>query len=518
MRNLRVIGEIMGAANPPDNERARMARRVLALSPTVLYALRIDPDELRPTWIGGNFCRLFGFRPDELRDQQAWSERIHHEDRARVDRSFAVPYETDHVVTEYRFRHRDGRIRWIRDERQLIRSPAGTALEVIGTWADVTDRVLLEEQLRQSQKMEAIGVLAGGVAHDFNNLLTVIGCSAEVLRSMVAIGDPRAELLADIAGAAERGAALTRQLLLFSRAQITAPAVFDPNEVLRGIEKMLRRLIGEDIKLCATLAPGMSPLRMDPGQLEQVILNLVVNARDAMPRGGTIGIATQVVELDKAAVRRWPDAAPGRYVRLEVNDTGCGMSPEVIERIFEPFFTTKGIGKGTGLGLATVFGIVHSASGFLEVESTLGAGSTFHVYLPAAEGVPVNANQPTEVRGGGETILLVEDEPAVRRATHIALTRMGYRVLAASGATTALALAAAHSDIDILLTDVVLPDGSGCEVAATLVARQPDLAVVFMSGYIDDAIMRHGVASSDAFLQKPFTADALAQKLREALD
>jgi two-component system, cell cycle sensor histidine kinase and response regulator CckA len=518
MRNLRVIDEPIAHVNPPDSERARMARRVLALSPTVLYALRIDPDELRATWIGGNFCRLFGFRPDELRDHAAWSERIHPEDRTRVDRSFALPYESDHVVMEYRFRHGDGRIRWIRDERQLIRTPGGEPIEVIGTWADVTDRVLLEEQLRQSQKMEAIGVLAGGVAHDFNNLLTVIGCSAEVLRSMVAIGDPRADLLADIAGAAERGAALTRQLLLFSRAQITAPTTFDPNEVLRGIEKMLRRLIGEDIKLCANLAPSMSPLLMDPGQLEQVILNLVVNARDAMPRGGTIGIATHVVELDAAMARRWPDAEPGRYVCLEVGDTGCGMSPEVIERIFEPFFTTKGIGKGTGLGLATVFGIVHGVSGFIDVTSTPGTGSTFRIYLPASEGLPVNANEPAQARGGGETILLVEDEPAVRRATHVALSRLGYHVLAASGATTALALAAAHNDIDILLTDVVLPDGSGCEVAATLVARQPGLAVIFMSGYIDDAVLRHGVAVSDSFLQKPFTADALAQKIREALD
>jgi two-component system cell cycle sensor histidine kinase/response regulator CckA len=517
MRNLRVIGQPI-VATRSESERNQMAKRVLALSPTVLYALRVDPDQLKATWIGGNFCGLFGFRPNELRDQHGWSERIHPEDRARVDRSFALPYETDHIVMEYRFRHRDERYRWIRDERQLVRTPRGDADEVIGTWADVTDRVLLEEQLRQSQKMEAIGVLAGGVAHDFNNLLTVIGCSTEVLRSMVPLDDPRAELLADIACASDRGAALTRQLLVFSRAQIAAPSVFDPNAVLRGIEKMLRRLIGEDIKLGTSLEPGIGPLCMDPGQLEQVVLNLAVNARDAMPRGGALSIATRRVELDERSARRWNGARPGRYVCLEVGDTGCGMTPDVIDRIFEPFFTTKGIGKGTGLGLATVFGIVRSAGGFLDVESTVGVGSRFHVYIPEAEGQPVAATQTPLPSHGRETVLLVEDEPAVRRATHRTLTRLGYRVMQASSATTALALAAAHPDIDVLLTDVVMPDGSGCELAATLSARHPDLAVIFMSGYIDDAVMRHGVACSDAFLQKPFAAEQLAQKIREALD
>jgi two-component system cell cycle sensor histidine kinase/response regulator CckA len=493
------------------------AQRAVRFSPTVLYSLRTGGDELRVTWIGGNFARLLGFRPDELPDRAAWLARLHPDDRARVERSLAPPYTTEHAVMEYRFRHRDGSYRWLRDERQLVQGIDGQPDDVVGTWSDVTDRVLLEEQLRQSQKLEAIGVLAGGVAHDFNNLLTVIGCSTELLRSMVEADDPRSDLLCEIACAAERGASLTRQLLLFSRAQIATPALFDVNQVLRGIEKMLRRLIGEDVKLCTSL-PGVCAVRMDPGQLEQVILNFAVNARDAMARGGTLSIVTRVLEIDDARAHPHIGVTPGRFVSIEVRDTGCGMTPEVLQRVFEPFFTTKGIGKGTGLGLATVFGIVRSAGGFVEVESEPGAGSTFRVHLPLAGGALAEPATAQRVKAGGEVILLVEDDPSVRRATRGALVRLGYRVIEASSTATALALANAHPEIDLLLTDVVLPESSGCELAATLLARRPGLGVLFMSGYIDDAVMRHGIAISDSFLQKPFTSDALAQKIRDILD
>ncbi len=511
---LRTLGDQLGHFVARRKSEA-LTRRVLALNPNVLYALRIDDGGERLAWVSGNLRSLWGYAPDELGERAAWLARIHPDDRARIE---AAPLREDRRVLEYRFQHRDGSYRWVRDELQLVRDHRGRAIEAIGTWSDVTERVRLEELLRQSQKMEAIGVLAGGVAHDFNNLLTVISCSTELLQGMVDEGDPRAELLGEVATAAERGAALTRQLLLFSRARVVTPTVLEPNQLLRGIEKMLRRLIGEDVQLVTRLDPGAAPVLIDAGQLEQVVLNLAVNARDAMPRGGTLTIVTRPVTLDDAAASRHPDARPGRHTCIEVTDTGTGMTPEIMARIFEPFFTTKGVGKGTGLGLATAFGIVRTAGGHIQVVSAPGAGTTFTIYLPATAAVAAAATPVDRPAAGSETILLVEDDPGVRRSTRISLGRLGYRVLEASGPTTALALATAHPEIDLLLTDVVMPEGSGPELAAVLAGRRPDLAVLFMSGYIDDAITRHGIVASDSFLHKPFTPRTLRERVRAALD
>lgn len=397
------------------------------------------------------------------------------------------------------------------------------------TCRDVTERVhavetqkKLETQLHQSQKMEAFGQLAGGVAHDFNNLLTIItGYSEWMLAALPLEGDMR-NMITEIHRAAERAGALTRQLLAFSRQQVVEPKVLDLNAVVDGVGKMLRRLIGEDIQLATALSPSISLVKIDPGQIEQVIMNLAVNARDAMPRGGRLTIETARVEFDGAYVSTHSDATEGNYVMLAISDTGIGMTPEIRERIFEPFFTTKGIGKGTGLGLAVVHGIVKQSGGSVEVYSEPDKGTTFKIYLPVvrddAEGPESNVRP--HVPRGGETILLVEDEVGVRMVTVLALQGLGYTVLEAPNGEAALQLMAEHQGkVELLLSDVVMPEMSGRTLAETLLALHPELKVLFVSGYTDDAIVRHGVLQAEvAFLQKPFTLGALARKVREVLD
>ncbi len=397
------------------------------------------------------------------------------------------------------------------------------ALELfVGVQSDVTSRRALQDQLRQAHKMEAVGRLAGGVAHDFNNLLTVIAGYSSLLLSGPGISDDDREAFEAIREAGERGAALTRQLLGFSRKAMLQPKVIDLNTLITDMEKMLHRLIGEDVHLTTVLHPGLSRVRADPAQLDQVLMNLAVNARDAMPQGGTLTIETANVLVD-AGHEAWPHVRKrGGYVKLAMTDTGCGMTPDVSGRIFEPFFTTKGIDQGTGLGLSTVFGIVQQSEGCVCVHSAPGRGTTFTVYVPAVA-EPLTATgevSPDAKLRGCETILIVEDDASVRALASTSLRQFGYTVLTATDGRHALALIGDHvGSIDLVLTDVVMPKLSGGGLAKVLKSRFPRLKVLFMSGYTDDAVLRHGMRDDGVdLIQKPYTPVSLAQKVRQVLD
>ena len=385
------------------------------------------------------------------------------------------------------------------------------------------DRTRLEEQLRQAQKMEAIGRLAGGIAHDFNNLLMAIYGYSEIVLNSLGANAPARKSVEQIMKAGERAATLTRQLLAFSRRQVLELRVLDLNAVVTNFEAMLKPLIGEDIHLVTVLQPRLGLVKADPGQIEQVILNLTVNARDAMPEGGKLTIETANVELDEAYASRHVSVQPGPYVMLALSDTGCGMDAETQARIFEPFFTTKEPGKGTGLGMSTVYGIVKQSGGNIWIYSEPGKGTTIKTYLPRVEGV-AEGSEPAHPRSsvlrGSETILLVEDEEMVRSLTREILESHGYAVCEARDSTEALSICHTHSgSIHLLVTDVVMPGLSGRELAARLGTIHPETKVLYMSGYTDDAVVRHGVLNSGlAFLQKPFSANVFLRKVREVLD
>jgi two-component system cell cycle sensor histidine kinase/response regulator CckA len=388
-----------------------------------------------------------------------------------------------------------------------------------------TEREKLEEQLRASQKMEAIGNLAGGIAHDFNNLLSVILCCADFAMAGVREDDRTRDELLEVKKAGERAVALTRQLLAFSRKQMLQPVVLNLNEIAAGVDKMLRRILGEDIDYVQVLAPDLGAVRADPGQIEQVLINLVVNARDAMPTGGKLTIETSNVDLDEEYAARHVAMKPGPYVRFAVSDTGCGMDTATQARIFEPFFTTKDKGKGTGLGLSTVYGIVAQSGGTIWVYSEPGQGTTFKIYLPReiSAKMTVTATRLAAVQSpptGTETILVVEDEEAILNIAKRILREAGYTVLTAASPDAALmACKAQQSQIHLLLTDVVMPQMGGRVLAETLVVARPGIKVLYMSGYTDDAIVHHGTLDPGThFIAKPFNAADLARKVREVLD
>ena len=400
----------------------------------------------------------------------------------------------------------------------------GRLVGILGIGRDVTERVQLEQQLRQAQKMEAVGRLAGGIAHDFNNILTAITGYADLLLEDLGATDPRRQDADEIHKAADRAAGLTRQLLAFSRQQVLQPTVLEVNKLVSDLEKMLRRLLGEDVALTTQLAPTTGRVKADPGQLEQVIMNLAVNARDAMPNGGKLTLETGNVDLDESYATDHYPARAGPFVMLAVSDTGTGMSEETQAHMFEPFFTTKEKGKGTGLGLATVYGIVKQSGGFIWVYSEVGHGTTFKLYLPRVQELAERASQPAQTPAraarGTETVLVVEDEAPVRSVARQVLERHGYTVLEAPSAEAALDIATRYSGaIHLLLTDVVMPGLNGRELATRLADLRPDARVIFMSGYTDDAVTRHGVLEpGSAYVQKPFTPDAIARKVREVLD
>jgi PAS domain S-box-containing protein len=387
---------------------------------------------------------------------------------------------------------------------------------------DVTERLRLEEQLRQSQKMEAVGRLAGGIAHDFNNVLSVILSYCEMMLGDLKPGEPMREDVDQVRKAGMRAAELTRQLLMFSRQQVIEPKVLDLNDVLAGMDKMLQRILGADIDLVSLPTQQLGRVRVDPGSMEQVIMNLVVNARDAMPTGGKLTLETGNVTLDEEYAERHHGVTPGPHVMLAVSDTGTGIDKATLERIFEPFFTTKERGKGTGLGLSTVFGIVQQAHGSVWVYSEPGKGTTFKVYLPRVDDAVDSPRVPeaATTRRGSETILLVEDDDQVRAVARDILGRHGYRVIEARHAGEALLHTERHPGrIHLLLTDVVMPQMSGPELAKRLVGIRPDMKVLCMSGYTDDSIVRHGVLESRvAYIQKPITPEVLTARVREVLD
>jgi signal transduction histidine kinase/DNA-binding response OmpR family regulator len=408
-------------------------------------------------------------------------------------------------------------------KRVLAQSVLDALGGVARTIAMGIERWRLEEQLRQSQKMEAIGQLAGGVAHDFNNLLTIVSGYSQLLLSQDDLSAATRDKIHEIGQAGERAASLTRQLLAFGRKQVLEPEVLDLNAVVTGTEKMLRHTIGEDIDLGTALDPALARVTADPGQIEQIILNLAVNARDAMPQGGKLTIETANVDLDESYASAHAAVSPGSYVMLAVSDTGCGMTPEVTNRVFEPFFTTKGPGKGTGLGLATVYGIVQQSGGHIGLYSEPGHGTSFKVYLPKTEAEASSRRSRQDTRGlptGSETVLLVEDDDSVRALSRGVLEMSGYTVLEANGAAAALRICEQHTgSIQIVVTDVVMPETGGRILVERLGAMRPALKALYVSGYTDDTVIRHGVLEEGtAFLQKPFTPAGLANKVREVLD
>ena len=423
---------------------------------------------------------------------------------------------------EARWKRKDGSEISVRLSGRAVELSEGTdpVLELIAE--DVTERKVLEDQFRQSQKMEAVGRLAGGVAHDFNNLLMVISGYTEVLLEGTGRDNPLRTKIEAIQQAADRATTVTRQLLAFSRKQLLELKVVDVNSIVVDMERLLRPLIGENIELITKLSSDLGRTRADAGQIEQVIMNLVVNSKDAMPNGGKITIATSNVGLGDDLRRQYSYIQPGRYVMLSISDTGHGMDRETQSRIFEPFFTTKEKGKGTGLGLSTVYGIIKQSGGYIFAQSEVGRGTTFRIYLPrvdeAAE--PAHTTATTQVStGGSETVLLVEDEECVRQLVRDTLQAKGYAVLEADQGESAMTIAAAHQgSIDILITDVVMPGMSGRELAKTLAQVRPGIKILFLSGYTEDAIIHQGVLDSGtAFLQKPFTLQTLARKVREVL-
>jgi len=514
-----------------EEQRQRLDA-IVANVPGVVFESWSKPDgELhRPDFVSEHLKSMLGYSVSEWTSKPGfWLTIIHPDDRPRVEREAGIQFAAGKAGThEFRWIAKDGSIVWVSAHTVPISDEEGQTVGVRGVVTDITERQRLEsalstseEQLRQSQKLEAIGQLAGGVAHDFNNLLTVIGGYSSILLNRVAEDSPHHVPIEEIKKASDRACGLTRQLLAFSRKQILQPKLLDLNEVVSDLDKMVRRLIGEDVDLFAKTDPGLGKVKADPGQIEQVLLNLIVNARDAMPLGGKITIETSNVFISNENAQSHA-ATPGSYVMLAVSDSGCGMSSEVKERIFEPFFTTKGAGKGTGRGLSTVYGIVKKSEGHIWLYSEPDNGTTFKIYLPRvsdAEEQEQVAIAAKAVPRGTETVLLVEDEDQVRDILTDILNSQGYQVYVAASGNEALEIARKNGIIHLMITDVVMPQMSGRELSEKLAQFRPEMKVLYMSGYTDDAIVRHGLLDAKLnFLQKPFDSATVARKVRHVLD
>jgi len=508
------LAERMAESRRRSEERYR---RVVDASTDGLYLF--DADTKRIVDSNAALQRIVGYTAEELIDRPIYDIIAH--EKASVDANLQRVLKTPpFVVGERQYRRKDGSTVAVEIGTNLLKE--GERTLVVTVVHDISERRSLEERLRQSQKMEAIGRLAGGVAHDFNNVLTAILGYAELLETGSRDEEVRRNA-EEIRKAADRAAALTRQLLAFSRRQVLQPKVFNLNSVIPEMDTMLRRILREDIRLVVSLDPELGPVRADPGQLQQVLLNLAVNARDAMPEGGELRIVTRNVVLSERSLAGIPRVEPGPYVRLDVSDTGLGMDPEVQAHAFEPFFTTKERGGGTGLGLSMVYGTVKQSGGYITVASEVGRGTSFQIHLPRVEGQPemISGASPRPIpRGGSETILLVEDEGSVRNLARAALAKAGYTVLAASGAEEALTIARGHrGPIHLLLSDMVLPGLSGRRLAQELVTFRPETAILFMSGYPDGALAEGGSPETAAgFLQKPFTPETLGRRVRKTID
>jgi PAS domain S-box-containing protein len=505
-------------------ERLRASEeRWRALGERATDILTVFDADLRFALWSAGAAEAVGWTAEEILGRDAL-ELVHPDDLAAASRDLEEVRRTPGAgrPLALRLRHKDGSWRVLDSfVRNLLNVPSVAGMVVNAR--DVTEQRRLEEQFQHSQKLESVGRLAGGVAHDFNNILTVILSCTEQLEADAAAGRANPEDVREIHAAADRARDLTKQLLAFARRQVIAPVVLDVNALLRDSQRLLARVLGEDVHLSFTLAPDLWSVRCDPAQLQQVVLNLVVNARDAMPRGGRLTLETANVVLDEAYAQGRTTLAPGPHVMVAVSDSGEGMSDEARAHVFEPFFTTKPAGHGTGLGLATVYGIVRQSGGHVWVYSERGRGTTFKMFFPRAEGAPVAPAEPPRPAArpsGVETVLVIEDDPRVREVTVRALRAGGYRVLDAESGKAAIAVAAAADPpVRLVVTDVVMPDVSGREVAEALQARIPALRVLYVSGYTEHTIVHHGVLDSGIeFLSKPFTPSALLARVREVLD
>jgi two-component system cell cycle sensor histidine kinase/response regulator CckA len=523
-RPIRMVGAMtdVSAQRRAEEGHKRLAA-ILEASPD--FVGTADAVTLRVTWINRAGRRMVGLSDDEdvshlfVQDfQPAWVLE------SLLDEIISVAVREGLWVGESGLLHRNGQE--IPVLKTVVAHRRGDGkVEYISTVAhDLRDRKQLEAQLLQAQKMESIGRLAGGVAHDFNNMLTAIIGYTELAKAQLPADHPVQHDLNNVHDAARRSAALTRQLLAFARKQVISPRAVDLNELIQRMDAMLTRLLGEDIQLNTRLDPNLAAVLIDPGQFEQVLMNLVVNARDAMPEGGTLRIETANASLDEAWCHQHPGTVPGEYGLVRVSDTGSGMSREVMEHLFEPFFTTKASGEGTGLGLATCYGIIKQSGGTIGVSSELGRGTTFDIYVPRYTGEAAVAGEARRAiplqNAGRETILLVEDETVVRDLAQRALAARGYRILTASDGRDAVEIARTHQGaIDLVLSDVVMPHMGVAELAANLRAHRPGIRLLFMSGYSETAVHKHGVIEAGAGLvQKPFTPETLARQVREALN
>jgi PAS domain S-box-containing protein len=514
-----------------QEEVSKYTRRLQTLSENAPFGMVMIDKDGTFEYINPKFKELFGYDSTDIPNGKTWFRR-----------GYPDPTYRHHVISTwmndlegFKLGEKNPRTFTVtcKDGSEKIINFVRVQLETgehLVACEDITElkrseeeRAVLQEQLRQSQKVEAIGHLAGGIAHDFNNLLTIIKGYSELSRMGLKEGEPLKENMDEIQNAAERAASLTRQLLAFSRRQVMEMKVIDLNTLLRDLEKMLRRVIAEDIELALQLTEDLERVRADVGQIEQVIMNLAVNARDAMPSGGKLTIETANVELDESYARTHIDVKPGHYVLLSVSDTGMGMTPEVRERIFEPFFTTKEKGKGTGLGLSTVYGIVQQSKGHIWVDSAQGRGTTFKIYLPQVDEPLEEIRKEVlkeELPRGNETILIVEDEEEVRKLAAKILERQGYRILETfNGDEALLVCEKRRTPIHLMLADIVMPGMSGSQLAKRLKPLYPEIKILYMSGYTDDAIVRHGVLEKGVnYIQKPFTMEGLARKVRDVLD
>ncbi len=499
-------------------------RQLLEHSPAVIYSLKVEGKNLIPKIVSENLTALMGFSVAEALSYDWWLAQLHPDDRERATTSISETLVDGASLTNYRLRHKDGGYRWVEDKRRLIRNSLDEPDCIVGIWADITERRRLEAQLLQSQKMEGIGQLAGGVAHDFNNILSVIQMQAGLLKDTGELSADQGAFADEIMATVQRAATLTRQLLLFSRREVFQPRDLDLNESVSHMTKMLQRILGETIQMELKLAPPPMFIHGDPGMIDQVLMNLTVNARDAMPHGGRLNIETAAVEFDDLAACLSLSGRPGSFVCLTVSDSGCGISPEILPKIFEPFFTTKEAGKGTGLGLATVFGIVQQHQGWISVYSEPANGASFRIYLPelARDAAPKSSRPDAkETRGGKETILLAEDDPVLCASLHHALARLGYTVIEARSGARAVEIWKKNSNhVDLLLTDLVMPGGmTGKELGRLILKENPKLKVIYMSGYSAEIAGRDfPLEEGFNFLVKPFHIEKLAATIRARLD